>query len=100
MRMKEFTVLALVDLLYDPERADVARAVQSCVHAAALAGKVDMAACLLNPESPLTPCLRKCGYRRTPETFTLIVHSAAGGTPQFGPTAAGWHITWFDHDYV
>jgi hypothetical protein len=101
MNMMGFDVLAIVDILFQPDRADVGRALLNTVHEEALRLRVDMSACLLNPGSALLPALKAYGYLKTPEVFTLIVHEPKRSPLQFSEDQfTGWHVTWFDHDYV
>jgi hypothetical protein len=101
MKMSSFDVLALVDLLWDPQRQDVAQALRHTVHLAALEAGVELATCMLNPHSPLLPHLSRWGFLKTPEAFELVTHS-----PNSRPVSLerssyrDWHITWFEHDYV
>ena len=101
MRMFEFDVLAIVDILYPSERRDVGSALLSKIHDLALKTRADMAVCLLNPHSPFLPVLKRQGFLKTPEGFSLIVHEPEDGGVQFKPGSfKQWHPTWFDHDYV
>ncbi len=98
MSMKGFKVLAIVDILFPPERKDIGKALLRSVHQEAVKERVDMSACLLSPYDPLLPVLKKFLYIKTPEKFTLIVHSSKKdlSDTQF----ADWHLSWFNHDSV
>ncbi|MEW6599503.1 MAG: GNAT family N-acetyltransferase [Nitrospirota bacterium] len=99
--MKGFDVLAIADILFSPARIDVGRSLINAVHRKAVQLGVEMSACLLNPNDPLCSIIRKCGYIKTPEVFSLIVHEPKDKTRHFGKdTFAKWHLTWFDHDVV
>ncbi|MHA2039545.1 MAG: hypothetical protein ACW98X_24250, partial [Promethearchaeota archaeon] len=99
--MRGFDVLAIVDILFSPDRIDVGKSLINAVHKKAMQLDVEMSACLLNPHDPLCPIIRKCGYFKTPETFSLIVHEPKGTTPHFSEDSFDkWHLTWFDHDAV
>lgn len=101
IEMKRFDVLAIVDILFSPDRVDVGTSLINAVHKIAMQLNVDMSACLLNPYDPLCPILIKCGYFKTPETFSLIVHQPNGTKPNFSEDSFDkWHLTWFDHDAV
>jgi hypothetical protein len=101
MEMSGFDVLAIVDILFSPGRNDVGKALLNVVHKTAMQLNVDMSACLLNPYDPLCPILKKCGYFKTPETFSLFVHEPKGTRPHFSEdTFDKWHVTWFDNDAV
>ncbi len=101
MEMNRFDVLAIVDILFSPDRIDAGKALIDAVHKIAVQLDVEMSACLLNPYDPLCPILKKCGYFKTPETFSLFVHEPKGTRPHFkGDTFDKWHLTWFDNDAV
>jgi predicted N-acetyltransferase YhbS len=101
MIMKQFDVLAIVDILFSPERFDVGKSLLNAAHDRALQLNVDMSTCLFNPYDPLCPVLKKCGYFKTPETFSLFVHEPKGKRPNFSKASFDkWHLTWFDHDSV
>lgn len=101
MKMFEFDVLAIVDILYFFERRDVGGVLFGKIHELALQLKADLAVCLLNPHSPFLPTLKRQGFLKTPESFSFIVHEPEGGKAKFAPGSFGkWHLTWFDHDYV
>jgi len=99
MKMKQFDVLAIVDILFSPERFDAGKALLNASHEIALQLHVDMSTCLFSPHDPLFPILKKCGYFKTPETFSLFLHEPKGSRPQFKEdTFDKWHLTWLDHD--
>ena len=101
MEMNQFDVLAIVDILFPPDRIDAGRALLNAVHKIALQLKVEMSACLLNSFDPLCPVLKKCGFFKTPERFSLFVHEPKGSLPYFREdTFHKWHLTWFDNDAV
>lgn len=101
MRMFEFDVLAIVDILYSSERRDAGYALFRKIHDLALKIRADLSVCLLNPDSPFLPTLKRHGFLKTPEGFSLIVHEPEGGDVKFKPGSfEQWHLTWFDHDYV
>jgi hypothetical protein len=100
MSMGDFRTLAVVDLFHDPRRTDVGAALLRTVHTMAVSRGVDLASCLINPNSPLYPVVKRAGYFRTPEAFELIVHQPKGSPLLDGSDFASWHVTWFDHDYV
>lgn len=101
IEMKRFDILAIVDILFSPDRVDAGKSLINAVHKIAMKLNVEMSACLLNPYDPLCPILKKCGYFKTPETFSLIVHQPKGTKPHFSEDSFDkWHLTWFDHDAV
>jgi hypothetical protein len=101
MPMHEFDALGIVDLVFPPDRPAVGRALLAAAHRQAVQMRVDMAVCMFNPHSPLLPALRWCGFLRTPEAFTIIVHQPKGAAcPVDNETLKHWHYTWFEHDYV
>lgn len=98
--MHEFDALAIVDLLFPPEQPKIGRALLLAAHRTALEMGVDLAAGVFNPHSALLPVLKRFGYLKTPEGFSLITHQPAGATPFTEDTFRAWHYTWFEHDYV
>ncbi len=101
MDMNRFDVLAIVDILFSPDQIDGGKALLNAVHKLALQLNVEVSACLLNLHGPLSQVLRKCGYFKTPETFSLFVHEPRGTTPHFSEDSFNkWHLTWFDNDAV
>ena len=101
MEMNRFDVLAIVDILFSPDRIDIGKSLLNAVHKIALQLNVEMSACLLNPYDPLCPVLKKCGYFKTPEKFSLFVHEPKGTKPHFSEDSFDkWHLTWFDNDSV
>lgn len=102
LALKHLDALALVDFAFDPaDRAVGAALLRRCDREARRA-RVDVAAAIVNPSSPFEPFLRAAGYFKTPEAFTLVVHAPKGTTdpPFTHELFAGWHLTWFEHDYV
>ena len=101
MEMNRFDVLAIVDILFPPDRFDIGRSLLNAVHNIALQLNVEISVCLLNTYDPLCPILKRCGYFKTPETFSLFVHEPKGTNPHFSEDSFDkWHITWFDNDAV
>lgn len=101
MTMKQFDVLAIVDILFSPERPDAGKALLKSVHERAVELDVDMSSCMLNPHDPLCPTLLGAGFFKTPETFSLFVHEPREKTPHFSRESFNkWHLTWFDNDAV
>ena len=102
MALKHLDALALVDIAFDPADRSVGEALLRRCDRDAKRAHVDVAAAIMNPSSPFVPYLRRAGYLKTPEAFTLVVHAPKGSTdPPFTEKLfAGWHLTWFEHDYV
>ncbi len=101
MKMKGIQTMVIVDMLFSPDRSDVGKALLKTIHKEAARSNVEISACLLNPHSPLLPVLKKFGFLKTPESFSLIVHrSNDSPVPSNGCSFDKWHITWFDHDLV
>jgi len=99
MKMKQFDVLSIVDILFSPERFDAGKALLNAAHKIALQLGVDMSTCLFSQHDPLFPILKKCGYFKTPETFSLFLHEPKGSSVKFREdTFDKWHLTWLDHD--
>jgi hypothetical protein len=101
MAMREFTTLAVVDLLADLDDTRAAKALLTRVHQLALELDVDLVSTIHTEESPLRPLFRSAGFLKTPESFTLVVNQPKGAAPALGPEQyRDWHVTWFDHDVV
>ena len=101
MKMKQFDILAIVDIMFSPERHDVGKALLDSVHEVALQLNVDISNCLLNPHDPLYPIIKKHGYFKTPESISLFTHEPKGAGHEFSENSFDkWHITWLDHDSV
>lgn len=101
MMMKGIQTMVIVDILFSPDRSDVGKALLNSVHMKAVRSNVEISACLLNPHSPLLPILKKFGFLKTPESFSLIAHKS--NDPRVANKECSfdeWHITWFDHDLV
>lgn len=99
MKMKQFDVLVIVDILFSPDRFDAGRALLNTAHETALQSGVDMSTCLFSSHDPLLPIFKKCGYFKSPETFSLFLHEPKGSNLQFIEGSFDkWHLTWFDHD--
>jgi len=101
MKMKQFDVLAIVDIMFAPEHHDVGKALLDAVHEMARKLNVDMSNCLLNPHDPLYPIIKKHGYFKTPESISLFTHEPKGAGHEFSENSFDkWHITWLDHDSI
>jgi N-acetylglutamate synthase-like GNAT family acetyltransferase len=101
MKMNGFNVLAIVDIMYSPEEPDKGIALLNAVHTVAVDLNVDMTSCLLTPQDPFYPVLRKCGYLKTPTAMALFVHEPEGATSGISEKSLEkWHITWLDHDSI
>jgi N-acetylglutamate synthase-like GNAT family acetyltransferase len=102
MPLKHLRALAVVDIAFDPAHEAVGKALLHCCDAEAIRLRVDVAAAIMNPSSPFAAYLRRSGFLKTPESFTLVVHAprdvpGAAFTEELFPS---WHLTWFEHDYV
>ncbi len=101
MKMKQFDVLAIVDIMFSPERRDVGKALLKTVHEVAVELNVDISNCLLNPHGPLYPIIKKHGYFKTPESISLFTHEPKGAGLEFCEDSFDkWHIAWLDHDSI
>jgi predicted N-acetyltransferase YhbS len=98
MPMEGFDTLAIVDILFPPDRRDVGRSLLRALHQRAREAGVAMSACLLNPHDPMLPTLRRGLFARTPAKFTLIFHTSREDLPP--PPFEDWHLAWLDHDAV
>jgi hypothetical protein len=108
MQMREFDVLALVDVCLDPEVPAATGAMLRFVDRAALDAGVDMVSAMA-PSAALRRVLRRGLYFRTPEAFTLIVHDPHESTEETsgraergvaGSSISEWYFTWHDSDHV
>ena len=101
MAMKEFRSLALTDLVCDPEDKKTMRALLKAVHRAALEEGADLISTVLNPHSPFLKDMKRFGYIKTPEAFTLVTNTPRKSEISFDQSDyEKWHISWFDHDVV
>ena len=101
MPMREFETLAIVDILFDLDRPAAGHALLRQVHGIAVSEGVDMAVTLLSEHSPFRRVLRRWGFLKTPEQFTLITHEPKNGRHRLTERPfTDWHVTWFDHDFV
>ena len=93
--------MAIVDILFAPDDKVAGDALLGRAIDDGYAAGVDVCACLLNPLGPYYGFLKKRGFLKTPETFTLIVHEPPNSVHKLTEIPpADWHLTWFDHDYV
>ena len=105
MPMKEFDVLALVDVCLDPAVPQASSAVFEFVDALALDLGVDLVSALAGSPD-LRRSLRRNLYFKSPERFTLVVQpprnaGPANSTVRYAtPRITDWYVTWHDHDYV
>jgi hypothetical protein len=102
MQLKHLRALVVVDIAFDPARSATANALLLRCDREAMRLGVDVAATMMNPSSPFTAHLRRFGYLKTPESFSLVAHTPKdfGEPPLTGALFPHWHLTWFDHDYV
>lgn len=101
MKMKQFNVLAVVDILFSPERPDAGKVLMRAIHEKAIELNVDMSSCMLNQHDPLCPLLKRSGYFKTPEKFSLFIHEPKATASCFSKNSFDkWHLTWFDNDAV
>jgi hypothetical protein len=100
MPMRDLSVLAVVDLEFPDDRPEVGAALMRAIHRHALEARVDVAACLISPCDSRLRLLKRYGYLRSPESFTLIVHTPPGRSPLGFDDFSAWRMTWFEHDYT
>lgn len=101
LRMDEFDALAVVDYLWQADRRDVGAALLLAAHRLALETRADIVSVLLNPTGKFTAAFRRFGFLRTPEHFSMLVHTAKDAEIDLSDiTLDRWHVTWFEHDYV
>lgn len=101
MKMKGFQCLAIVDIVYAPDRADVGKALLRRVYQHGRNEKVSLVTTLFNPHMHLAKLFRRSGFLKTPQSFTVLVHEPGPDEPKINEDSfKGWYLTWFDHDYV
>jgi hypothetical protein len=101
MPMLGFDSLGIVDVVYPFDRPEIGRALLARVHRDAAASGVTFAACMTAPRGPLGVLLRRAGFLRAPEGFSMILHEPKDRPSSFPSDALDrWYVTWFDHDYV
>lgn len=98
MKMKTYDVLAVVDLFFLPGHRKAGKRLFYEIHRRSVQKKVDMAVCLLGPESYISRMLGRAGFIKSPGFFTSVINTPGGIKDFTGPK--DWHMTWFDHDYV
>ena len=99
--MKNLTSLAIVDVMFGEDDRATATALINHALGEARRESADVCACMLNELSPYYPTLKRHGFLRTPETFTLILHEPPASPHRLSEAPpADWHLTWFDHDFV
>jgi hypothetical protein len=102
MRMKQYSVLAIVDILYNPSRKDVEKVLMGAIHNQSIEKGVDLCTCLLNKSSPFKKNFSRFGYLKTPELISVFVHEPKNSN--IGITSKAnfdkWHFSWIDHDSV
>ena len=96
-KMKNFNVLAIVDLfIFDNEDGTV-QAILNHINDKSSIANVDFIGCMMNPKNPVLKLFKKNLFIRTNQTFTLITHGLKGSSEKL---FQNWFITWFDHDVV
>lgn len=99
MKMKEYQVLALVDLVADKNDESVVDALlKQAINVASSMG-VDMVATALLPHDPILNRFFKNAFIKSPEKFILVAHFPKKNAVNFKDLEK-WRINWFDHDYV
>ncbi len=101
MPMREFQVLAVVDVVLASATSNSGSGLQYKIHLLAREAHVDLAATICNPTSQLAKFFRKAFFLKTPEKFTLVINRPRS-TDYFDEAGrfSRWYITWFDSDVV
>ncbi len=101
MPMHQFSTLALVDLIAMNDDAETASALLDHCATVARDENVDLIATAFPEHYCFRNLLKRKGFFRTAEKFTLVT-KASGGTalPMNSDTFDQWFINWFDHDFV
>jgi hypothetical protein len=102
MRMKGHEASALVDMVFAYNDRRVGNALLAACSDEAHRNGAEVIATIANPNSNLVPILRRNGYLRTSEDFSLVIQAPKGSREAeiLSRAFKDWHITWFDHDYV
>lgn len=99
--MGQVNTLAVVDILYDPSRQEIGKAFLAELHRQALHERVDLVPITLNPSSPYLQLFRRAGFLPTGLNLSFVTNEGHENPVGLGEKDfAGWHLTWFDHDYV
>ena len=101
MPMKQFSTLAIVDLIaLDEDKAAVAALMNASVPIAAKE-KVDLVTTAFPAHYRFCQLLYRKGFISTSEKFTLITRLPQDSTITFNQNDfKRWFINWFDHDFV
>jgi hypothetical protein len=100
MSLKGIPSLAIVDLVYDLRHPQTGRALIRGALTEARRCGAELLATLVGEDGVQRSLLRRSGFMRTPESFTLIIHTPKNVNRSMPGFDSPWHLTWFDHDYV
>jgi N-acetylglutamate synthase-like GNAT family acetyltransferase len=99
MKIKDLNILAIVDVMFNPEDTVTGSALLNAVHKCAIKVNADLTSFLMNNHDPFFPMLKKGGYYRTPQSIALFVYQPRSShLPLYDPDK--WHLTWIDHDSI
>ena len=101
MKMKNYDTLAIVDIMFDENGNDIAKALFHKIQEMALSEKVDLISVLFNPMIPHYKYFKKYLFLKSGEYFNLIYHCGKEIKEKLNNLSQNdWFITWYDHDYV
>lgn len=101
MPMKQFSTIALVDIITYKNDTEVIKILFNQLHKYALSKKVDLVSTAIKEESSYTIFLKRFGFFKSPEKFTIAIHTPKRSDLKIEASDyKDWHISWFDHDFV
>ncbi len=101
MPMKEFSTIAIVDIVWDLSDIKFATSLIRFACSYSKQQGVDLVSILISPVDELLKALKHCGFLRTPEKFTLVVNYPKSKKLFTDENYdKKWFVSWFDHDFV
>jgi GNAT acetyltransferase-like protein len=99
MQMKKFMSLAVVDFVTDFSRPDFIRQAISKMKQVAIEEHCDLIAILASSDR-VVGALKSAGFLKSPESFSLVIHTPKRTDPLLQSRLNDWYVTWLDHDFV
>lgn len=101
MPMKDFSTIAIVDLVWDLSDIKYANSLIRFACTFAQQQNVDLVSILISPVDELLNELKRCGFLKSPEKFTLVVNYPKSKKLFLDENYdKKWFVSWFDHDFV
>lgn len=102
MPMKDFSTVAIVDMLWNPDDAKLGMALLKFSSQFAKDQKVDLLTIMVTPLGEIKSLLHRAGFIKSPEAFTMVINEPKNKTELSKVLAAGhqWFVSWFEHDFV